>query len=187
MADVVKFQKMLLEDEAFRKRFAEDPRAVTREFGIELPEGVTLPERLDPEVVDRQADMVREGLSEMRASIDEVDFSNSRTVGRVIDESIPLRGREIAGAMRVHDELTLVDPGGQATVAVVGAVVAAVVAVPVAAVGASDRLTTLATPPAGRLNVSRGIGGLTLQSPDGTRVDGLTADDATRILRDMRR
>lgn len=185
MSDVVEFQRMLLEDSAFRKRFAENPKAVLGEMKITLPPEVKLPSKIDAKVLEKQVDMVREGLEEAgMVDIGDVDPGNTANVSRVMREVIPLRNKDILNARRVHENM--VSAGGdQATVAVVGAVVAAVVAVPVAVAGVVEDLAAEVTNP-GKMNVTRGLRGLTLHGPNGIRIDGLSAAEAATIIRTFR-
>lgn len=48
------FQKKLLEDKAFRERFAADPGAVIKEYGIQVPEE-SIPEKVDLEALEERA------------------------------------------------------------------------------------------------------------------------------------
>lgn len=183
MSDIVEFQKKLLSDAAFRKRFAENPRAVMDETGISLPEGVKLPSKLDPKVVDQNIDLARAGLEDIGDTLDTINPDSQRDVNRVIEEALPLRKKDILAARQVHE--AILGAGGEvATVAVVGAVVAAVVAVPVAVVGVESDLALVSNP--ALVSVSRGARGLTLHGPNGLRVDGLSAAEAATIIRSFR-
>lgn len=182
MSDIVEFQKKLLSDAAFRKRFAESPKAVMDEMGIVLPEGVKVPPKIDPKTVEQNIDLARAGLEDIGDSIDMINPTSTRDVNRVIEEALPLRKKDILAARQAHENL--LNAGEVATVAVVGAVVAAVVAVPVAVFGAEADLALVSNP--ALVSVSRGAKGLTLHGPNGIRIEGLSAVEAATIIKSFR-
>lgn len=184
MSDIVEFQKKLLSDGAFRKRFAESPKAVLSEMGIVLPDGVKVPSKIDLKVVENGIDLARDGLDDIGDAIGDIDTSNRREVGRVIEEAFPLRRKDIVAARQAHESILAGGGGDVATVAVVGAVVAAVVAVPVAVFGVESDLALVSNPAVVR--VSRGAAGLTLHGPNGIRIEGLSAGEAATIIKSFR-
>jgi len=192
MATVEEFQQTLLTDPEARRAFAANPRQYLADNGLQLPEGVELPESLDINVLDQQANQVGANIADQSASLERLNPANVTDVTDFIAATVPVINRDLDVAASVHDRLReggaiSLDPAARATVAVIAAVVAAVVAVPVAVYGVvAESVEQNLLPASGIRRVTRGATGLTLEGPHGLRVAGLTVDEVAQIIRSER-
>jgi hypothetical protein len=192
MATVAEFQQRLLTDPEARRAFAANPRQYLADNGLQLPEGVELPESLDINVLDQQANQVGANIADQSASLERLNPANVTDVTDFIAATVPVINRDLDVAASVHDRLReggaiSLDPAARATVAVIAAVVAAVVAVPVAVYGVvAESVEQNLLPASGIRRVTRGATGLTLEGPHGLRVAGLTVDEVAQIIRSER-
>ena len=192
MATVAEFQQRLLTDPEARRAFAANPRQYLADNGLQLPEGVELPESLDINVLDQQANQVGANIADQSASLERLNPANVTDVTDFVAANVPVVNRDLDVAASVHDRLReggaiSLDPAARATVAVIAAVVAAVVAVPVAVYGVvAESVEQNLLPASGIRRVTRGATGLTLEGPHGLRVAGLTVDEVAQIIRSQR-
>ena len=193
MATVAEFQQRLLTDPEARRAFAANPRQYLADNGLQLPEGVELPDSLDINVLDQQASQVGANIVEQSASLERLNPANVTDVTDFVAANVPVVNRDLDVAASVHDRLREggaipSDPAPiRATVAVIAAVVAAVVAVPVAVYGVREQIVEQNLLPAsGIRRVTRGATGLTVEGPGGLRVTGLTVDEVAQIIRSQR-
>lgn len=192
MATVAEFQQRLLTDPEARRAFAANPRQYLADNGLQLPEGVELPESLDINVLDQQANQVGANIADQSASLERLNPANVTDVTDFVAANVPVVNRDLDVAASVHDRLReggaiSLDPAARATVAVIAAVVAAVVAVPVAVYGVvAESVEQNLLPASGIRRVTRGATGLTLEGPHGLRVAGLTVDEVAQIIRSER-
>lgn len=185
MSGIVDFQRRMLNDEATRKAFAADPAKTLAGLGVTLPEGLKLPPTIDINVIDARLNEAKKAAAEEKISLPDVNKNDSAEALRVIEDTLPVRTRDLVDAKAVHQTLT---HGGEAATAAVVAVlvVAAVVAVPVATVGRTAEGMERLNPALGIEKVSRGALGLTVQGPGGLRVEGLNVGQVADLIKAVR-
>jgi hypothetical protein len=184
MSAIVEFQKRLLSDRTARAEFAANPKKFLDDLGIKLPEGMKVPNKIDPEVVEASISDVADSLTEENIRIENIDRTDPNEVIRTIEDMIPARTRDLVAAKAIHGKFGHV--GDAATVAVVGAVVAAVVAVPVATFGRSAEAVSRINPAAGIEKVSRGALGITIHGPNALRIEGLSVNEVATLIKSVR-
>lgn len=192
MAGVREFQEKLLTDPETRRRFAEDPQGTLGALGISLPANTKLPDRIDPLELEKGVSQINEALQEQGTSLDQIDYSSTPSVTRLVEDAVPLRTRDLRYMEAVHDEFATEamtagrNPGEVATIAVVGAVVAAVVAVPVAVYGITEDIQRVVNPALGIERVGSRARGLTVFGPQGVRIEGAQVSDVAALIERLR-
>lgn len=98
-----RFRRMLIQDESFRARFAENPAEALRSVGIDIPRDVTLP-KIDKDDLDARVEALQE---EYGADTEGALFSGTAarvkpiTNARLDNLVIPnLKGRDVMGGIR---------------------------------------------------------------------------------------
>lgn len=184
MSAIIEFQKRLLSDPSARAEFAANPRKFLEDLGIKLPEGIKVPSKIDPEVVEESISGVADSFSEENIRVENIDRTDANEVIRTIEDTIPARTRDLVAAKAIHSKFG--HGGENATIAVVGAVVAAVVAVPVATFGRSAEAVSRINPAAGIEKVSRGALGITIHGPNALRIEGLSVNEVATLIKSVR-
>jgi hypothetical protein len=185
MPGIVEFQRKMLSDPATRQAFAADPKTVLRDMGVTLPEGVQLPDTIDLNILNSRLDEAKSAAAEEGFAIDSVDVNDTASVVRAIEDTLPVRSRDLMTAKAIHESLSR---GGEAATAaaVAVAVVAAVVAVPVATVGRQAEGMERINPAFGIERVSRGQLGLTVHGPAGLRIENLNVNEVANLIKAIR-
>jgi hypothetical protein len=184
---VAEFQQRLLTDATARREFAENPARYLQELGIQLPSGLEIPRRIPIEELESAVSDVNSSLAERGATLDEIDPRSTAAVTRFVEDAVPMRTRDLRYMEQVHDEFASAvgAQAEEATVAVVGAVVAAVVAVPVAVYGRTV-MEDVVQPQIGIEGISRRASGISIQGPEGLRIDGLNIDQVADLVTRLR-
>jgi len=183
MADIVKFQQQLLSDPAARKAFAANPQAYLDQHGVTAPAQLQLPASLP---LDQLEENVREVVAHMKdehLDAAALDRTSTAELARFIGDAFPVKTKDLPGIVGMRENFRT--PGDMATVSVVGVVVVVAV-VKVAVAGSPADLSRLGRPELGIAGVTRGRVGITVHGPAGLRVEGLTADELTTVIRLLR-
>ena len=188
MPDIIAFQKKLLSDPKARAAFAANPKQALLDAGIKMPEGLDVPEKLDPKFVEERLTGVQEALKEEGTTVEDINKSDSSTIARFAENAVPLTSKNLSMARAVHQGITTKTPVGQVetAAAVAVAVVVAVVALPVAAAGMTDRFSKVVLPTQGIEKLSRVGLGMTIHGPEGLRIDGATVNEVAEVIRLLR-
>lgn len=188
MSAVVEFQKKLLTDKKAREDFAANPKKFLDKLGVKLPEGIVVPDNLDPAVLEQQIATTSENMAKEGVTIENINRDDTGDVIETVEHTVPALTKDLVVAKGVHATLTSTgrNPADTATVAVLGAVVAVVVAVPAAVYGRGADAVTKINPVAGIERVSRGALGLTVHGPNGLRVEGLSVNEVAQLIKSIR-